>query len=277
MAAHNQTISVGYLLNDPLITNEGVEGEEKILFQLRTTHRNPEGYIKKQFEDVIVLCDDIKLMPQMKKLKKNDLIEIKGVFTVLRSNKASNCPCCGHKNIKENGTATFIYPISIIKLNALSTAYEWDTSLPEQILAKHYEEWSNNILIVGKIVTEPEMGGTDKHPWCRYMLEVDRKYFIGTQSDIRTDYPWVYTYGQKSSDDYLYLRKGSIVLVNGFISNTAVQATMKCEKCNSEYEYPDVRTSFITYSVEYLSNFYSPDDIKAMQEKIDLEDKLNKA
>ena len=44
MATHNQVRAVGFLKKDPKILNEGVEGAEKVLFMIRTLHRDLDGF-----------------------------------------------------------------------------------------------------------------------------------------------------------------------------------------------------------------------------------------
>ena len=65
MATHNQMRILGYLLKDPTIINDGMEGDEKILFQVRTIRRHTDGYIGKKFEDVIVFYDGDEFIEKM--------------------------------------------------------------------------------------------------------------------------------------------------------------------------------------------------------------------
>ena len=57
MATHNQVRVIGYLLKDPQIMNEGEEGGEKVIFLIRTTHRDIEGYPCMKFQDIMVYYD----------------------------------------------------------------------------------------------------------------------------------------------------------------------------------------------------------------------------
>lgn len=262
MATHNHVLTTGYIKTEPMIVGEDT-GDVKFICQIRTTHRNTDGYYDKNFEDLLIYYDGEELMPKLKKLKQYDVIEVKGVFNVMTMNKLSICPKCGHTNVKENATATYIYPIAILKLNSLSTTNEWNSAALDGIITTHYEEWSNNLFLVGTVAKEPEMIGTEKHPCCRYMLGIDRKYYIKTQDNIKADYPWVYSYGQQAAWDYMHLKVGSTVMIDGFIENRNCQPKIKCEKCTTEYEYDDVMTSFIPYSVEYLKDYITDEEIAA--------------
>ena len=280
IATHNQVRMVGFLLAHPKIINEGQEGAEKAIFRIRTTHRDVDIYNGQQYQDVMIYYDGIELMPRIKKLQQFDLIDIKGVFNILTVNKKSNCPGCGQQNVKYRGSSTFIYPISLVKLNAMREAYEHDPQLPLRILEKHFKETSNQVLIVGTVVSQPEMIGDAKHPCCRYRLGVDRKYYIKTQSEITADYPWVYSYGQQAEYDYSHLKmpqdgeQGSLVLVDGFVQYRDVEAKMVCDACGEPYTYHDIVTEFIPYSIEYLNNYITDEEIAKKRE---IENRLNLA
>lgn len=261
MATHNQVRAVGFLKNDPKILNEGVEGAEKILFMIRTLHRELDGYHGMKFQDLMVYYDGTELMQRIKALSKFDLIDIKGVFNILSLSKNSMCPGCGRVNTKLNGTSTFIYPISMTKLNAMREAYEHDENLPERILETHFKEVSNQVLIIGSVVNEPELLQVKNTPCCRYRLGVDRKYYIKSQGDLTADYPWVYSYAQQAERDYEHLKPGALILVDGFIQNRQVKSKMICSQCGVEYLYDDAATEMIPYAVEYLAGHLTDEEI----------------
>ncbi|MFR5032005.1 MAG: single-stranded DNA-binding protein [Blautia hansenii] len=277
MATHNQVRLVGFLKNNPQIINPDQEGETKILFLLRTIHREIDGYHGMQFQDLMVYYDGTELMPKMMNLTQFDLIDIKGVFNILSLNKLSTCSGCGNKNIKYNGTSTFVYPIAVTKLNGMQSAYEHDVELPERILEKHFKEVSNQALIIGTVVSEPEMVMVEngKFPCCRYRLGVDRKYYIKTQGDITADYPWVYSYAQQAERDFTHLKKGTLILVDGFIQNRKIKSRMICQTCGKEYLFDDAATEFVPYAIEYLSDYVTDEEI-AMNERRQLLEMNNK-
>lgn len=262
MAAHNQARMLGFLTQDPIIGNEGEEGAEKIFFQIRTTRRHIDGYKGPEFEDVIIFYDGDKLMDKMKNLKKYDLVDIKGVVNVLITPKKSICPNCGDDHVKYNGTSTFIYPISCIKLDSLATSKESNADIPEQILKKHYEEVSNEVLFIGRVASEPELIDLGKTKACRYMICVDRKYYIETQDAITADFPWVYSYDEQAEWDAKYLNKNSVILVYGIMHNGRIDSRVECDNCKVGYTFKDLKSEFIPYSVEYLSDYKTDEDIE---------------
>lgn len=275
MAAHNQIRALGYLLDDPVIKNEGMTGEEKAFLKVRVRNRKVEGYPNTEFQDVSVFYDGAsgnenadKLMNRIKSLKKLDLIDIKGVINVLSVNKTSECPYCREKNTKLFAVSCFIYPISLIKLNGLQVDNERDEKIPERMLREHYEEISNDIDILGTVVNEPEIVD-GKFPCCRYMIAVDRKYYIKTQDTIYTDYPWVYSYGKQGKMDKKYLQPGTLVLISGFLRNRSVRSDITCKCCGKKYQYADMATEIIPYSVEYMRGHKKDIDIYNNKENYD--------
>lgn len=268
MATHNQVRIVGYIKGDVTIIGEPGSGSEKAFFTVRTTHRDVDLFHEEVFEDILVYYDGAseQLMNKIRKLIHYDIVDIKGVFNVLTMNKRTRCPACGTENIKYRASTTFVYPIHILKQNALFKAYEHDKGLPEELLIKHYKEISNQALICGTVVNQPELKEYRKDYCCRYMLGVNRKYYIKTQGEITADYPWVYTFGQQAEDDIRHLIPGSTILMDGFIRTRKVQNNMKCARCGMEYEYPDIATEFVPYSVEYLKDYLTDEDIAENEE-----------
>lgn len=269
MATHNQTRQVGYLLHDPQVINEGLEDEEKVLFTIRVINRDLDGYNDSPFQDILVFYDgNDKMQEKIKKLEAFDIVDIKGVYNVLSLGKTSACPHCGTINVKENGTACFIYPIYILKINSLKTSNDHDEKLPEEILQKHYKEVSNQVIIMGNVDSKPESLGTEKRPSCRYRMRIDRKYYIQTQSDIRVDYPYIYTYGKQAVSDLKYLKPGALIEADGFLRARPVKSDMICKGCQGKYQYDDIASEIIPYAVEYLRDYYTQEDIDE-KEKFD--------
>lgn len=295
MAAHNQMRIIGYVTNHPII--KGEEGMNTVMMNVRTTHRHTEDiYADRIFEDIMVYFNDNsdrKLMGRMKTLKKMDLVDIKGVFSVMQLNKPSVCGLCGQQNIKYNGCLTVLWPISAIKRGNLDADYQrWvdqckayreltkeereagimkdpkpDEPIPEKVLVTHFREISNQVLVIGTLVSEPERIGTQKRPGCRYMLGIDRKYYIRTQSDITADYPYVYSYGEQALLDLRHLHKGSLVLVDAFLRVRDVKNNMVCEHCGASYQFPDAAMELIPFSVEYLNNYWTDEDIANFEDE----------
>lgn len=269
MAIHNQVRLVGYLLKDPTVQNEGKLGEEKVLVKLRTCRREIDGYNERNFEDLLIFYDGTEMMQAFKGLVQYDVVDIKGVVNILPSTKRTRCPFCGHVNLRYNKLSTFVYPISMHKVQSMKSPVNLGQYDPENIcfwLQEQYREVSNQVLLIGTVCSEPKMIGTEKNPCCRYQLGINRKYYIPTQADITADYPWVYTYGQQAEWDSTYLHVGSEILVDGVMRNEEISPAVTCEECGALYKYRDTRSSFVPYSLEYLANYLTDKEIQEMKE-----------
>lgn len=268
MATHNQTRLIGYILNDPKILNEGHEGMEKVIFQVRTTRRKIEGYFEDQYADVIVLYDGTEMINKLKSFKKFDIIDIKGVVNILPVTKTPVCTMCGQKNTKYS-VSTFIYPISATRMGSYEAYFNEVGDTPDALLYKNYRENSNQVLLIGTVVTDPELvyRGKNEPACCRYGLGVNRKYYIKTQDDKKADYPWVYSYGEQAELDATKLVKHkSEILLDGFLHNKKIMSKMTCEHCNCEFKFPNIVTQITPYAVEYLSGYKTDEDIVREEE-----------
>lgn len=276
MATHNSVRLVGYLLEDPAIANEGVKGEEKVFLKLRTIRRDAEDVDPQQYEDVYVFYDGTEMIERMKKLVRFDIVDIKGVFNIVATNKPSRCPNCGAINYRMNGTYSFVYPQWMKKLDNILNSFEYDSDLPDSILFHQFKEVSNYLTLIGTVVSKPELlqKDTKSYPVCRYRVGVDRKYYIKTQPDITADYPWIYSRGQQALDDARHLDLDSVILVDGYIHTRNVTVPTKCEACGSDYTYPDVVTDFIPYAIEYLNKYKTDEDI-AREEELALREAIS--
>ena len=61
------------------------------------------------------------------------------------------------KTVKVFGVSCFIYPITVIKLDGLQASADYDEKIPERILQEHYLEVSNDVDVVGTVVSDPEI------------------------------------------------------------------------------------------------------------------------
>lgn len=266
MATMNRVRLVGFLREDPIVERPNVPGMEKVIMTIRTIRRPLEGYRGSMTEDVLLLYDQDELMPRIKRLKKWDLIDVTGVFNILSVGKQALCPSCHTVTVKQGGTITFVYPIHLVKVNSLWKTNDEGEMAPEEILKRHYQEVSNEINLIGTVDNDPEIVTAMKNVLCcRYRLRVDRQYLIKTQQTQKIDFPWVYSYATQADRDIKYLRRGSVVLVRGFIRTRSVKSTIRCEneECGEMVTYNDVATEFIPYSVEYLREFETDESLAA--------------
>lgn len=268
MATHNGIRLVGFLINDPCAANESEENE-KIYFTIRVVNREVGGYHFEHFQDIIIFYDGLEFRNQIRTLKAYDLVDISGAVNVLTTDKRSVCPRCGESNTRLQGTYCFVYPTFIRKIDHLTTTLNYNEKLPEQMLEKYYKEVSNRCTILGTVVTEPEIAGISKVPNCRYRIAVDRKYYIITQDDLTVDYPYIYSFGKQAKNDMMYLRVGSLVMVDGFMRNRRVKSDMICENCGEKYTYDNIVTEIIPFGVEYLGKRNSKEKAQEIRKNLE--------
>lgn len=130
----------------------------------------------------------------------------------------------------------------------------------EQVLdmLRTSNEISNLVTLQGNVCADPkynprENGGR----MCSYQIAVKRKFFVtGDDPETDTDYIWIKSLGDQADKDAKSLKKGSVVLVEGFVQaryNFFFEKT--CPFCNSTEAIPGATMEVIPYSVEYLRGF----------------------
>ncbi len=270
MATHNQVNMVGFLLADPQIVNEGQIGEEKAIIQVRTVRREIEGYNRPDFADLVLFYGETELMDKCKSLRRFDVIQVKGVFNIINTRKIRRCPHCNHDNEINDSLSTFVYPQWISRIGSYKDYYNDQNQMPNAALLRNYREISNQCIIIGTVVTQPEfIEAKHGRNLCRYALGVDRKYYIKSQNDMTADYPWVYSYGKQAERDKKHLiDKESLIMVDGFIHNERIKKTTVCDNCGKEFSSKEIGTQFTPYSVEYLAGYKTDEEISMEEETL---------
>jgi single-stranded DNA-binding protein len=98
-------------------------------------------------------------------------------------------------------------------------------------------------------------------------LAIRRKFRIKKDVDIRTDFPWVKSYGQIAVNDAKTLKKGAYVFIDGRIQVRQLKRIQECENCGETYEWTDSATEIVPYAVEYLRDFYTKEEIAEREQK----------
>lgn len=65
-------------------------------------------------------------------------------------------------------------------------------------------------------------------------------------------YPWVYSYGDKSIDDYQNLDKDSLVMIDGALQSRKFKEQYVCKECGTVYDVPGRTLEVLSYDTEYL-------------------------
>lgn len=214
-----------------------------------------------------ILTRDPERIAEMANWKENDIVEVKGSLTTKNMTKTKVCATCGEK-IKQPGTVVFINPIfSSIRATKLTK----DAAIS---LLKENAEISNSAMLMGVLCREPESYIINKVKSSRlttYQLAVKRKFRIKEDpAETDVDFPWVKSYGDQGIKDIKYLKKGSVVLVDGKLQVREREVVANCPHCTAENKWTDYSMEVVPYAVEYMRNFYSPEDIEE-REKLQVE------
>ena len=263
MARHNLANLTGFVIRKPEIH---VNDQGEFLYALCTISV-VRGYRevgdKKLFmksDNPIIMSNDPSNISKMSTWEENDIVQIKGVIAVKTITKSNTCVHCGEIN-KTEGALVYINPIYSLKLAHCNTQEEAINMLSE------LREISNQIYVIGTLCRDPKTILTKEGlTITQYQIALNRKYFIRSDPpEIRSDYPWVKSYGDHAKEDRLRLHTGSVVFVDGCIQARSVQKHIICESCGQEYTWKDRAMEIVPYDTEYLRDYYTDEDLMEME------------
>lgn len=218
-----------------------------------------------QYNKPLVMSGNPEQVKIMDTLKVHDMVMVKSVLTTMNIVKNVNCPHC-KKVTKKTGTLAFVTPIHTVLL-------ERGVSEEKGIeLLKKNCEISNQIFLVGELCRDVDYYHENgKHRVSTYQLAVNRKFFLANDvPESRTDYPYIYTYGEQAFNDSIALKTGSGVLIDGMIRTKYFDRYSKCENESCEafgkdFKWTDHTLEVIPYAVEYLTNYTTREEYEKME------------
>ena len=214
-------------------------------------------------DNVLVMCRDKDIIQEMETWEMYDIVEIKGTIAAKSVNKGSHCQSCGAKNTAE-GVIVYINPIFGKKRGHLT-----DEEACLNYLAEN-QEVSNQAFIFGTLCRDPKKI-TPKEGLIvtQYQIAINRKFRIQADPpEIRTDYPWVKSYGENAISDREHLHTGSQVFVDGCIQARKVNRHAVCIKCGQKYDWADRAMEIVPFETEYIANFYTEEEIAENKAKV---------
>ena len=266
MAKHNFVLLNGQVLQEPRIIkdDEGNYLRAMCAINVIRGERDSGDTIKNLRYDCPVIMTGIpEKIKEIETWHMNDMVEIKGVLTTKEVKKATICKECGQKNIVD-GNVVYINPIFLEKKNSGLTKEDGLAFLQKRC------EISNYFAAIGTLCREPDVYRAGKGPTVtQYQIAVNRKFRLKDDSaEIRTDYPWVKSYGVTAEDDARFLKKGTVIFLEGMIQTRDIVRTTVCENCGNSYQWSDSVMEIVPYEVEYLQNFISLEEqeLKEQQE-----------
>lgn len=225
------------------------------LFVLRRNIWDRAGNLSPKFDRPVIFTTDRLILNSLSRLKKFDIIEVKGSFRTKMSYRHKICESCGE-------TVTVDAPIQLINPSFVGVVA---TNLQSNTEGLHYlidiAEISNIAKVIGRVCCPTDsitMGETESGiPYCRYQLAVNRKLYITDSEgdDDHTDYPVVISYGDIAYDDYEVLQQGALVYLDGYIHVIQQDRVEVCPHCGASIPYKTASMSLSPYSMEYLRDF----------------------
>ena len=263
MARHNIVFLRGFV--SKFTIGQSKEGEEFAMIHVSVARGERNVGDKKlhmKLDAPLVMTRNEAMVKEMKTWEENDIVDIKGVITAKAILKGSFCRSCGEKNTAE-GALVYVNPIYCEKLMHLETKDEC-----QEYLSSH-REISNISYTIGTLCRDPKLiRPKEGLTVAQYQIALNRKYRI--QSDppqIKSDYPWVKSYGENAISDMEHLHVGSHVFIDGCLQARNVQRHKVCDKCGTTYEWMDKAMEIVPYETEYLANFYSEEEIAERKER----------
>ena len=287
MARENLVFLRGSVAKDPTVVKNG----EDYLYAMvyvnvgRGTREVGDKRDYMKCDNPVIMTRDEQWVKEIETWHENDIVDIKGVIASKKIKKASFCPYCNTKNTNQ-GALVYISPIFAERICHLETQQEC-----LQYIAAH-REISNQIYVFGRLCNEPKkLTSKSGLVVTQYQIAMNRKWRIRTDPpDVKSDFPWVKSYGANAMEDKKHLHMGSEVYVDGCLQARSILRHSVCgqmydEKgkpmkdesgnpkirpnagCGKRYDWEDRAMELVPYEVEYVNDYYTDEDLKNMEEE----------
>lgn len=258
MARENTVILHGQIQGVPKIyVKEGKPYRGIIIVKTLRRTNGTGGYAgsKLYFDCPIILTRNEDMIRQFYNFEAGDMVDIKGALSTKEVEKSALCPHCKTRNVTR-GNSVFVTPIFAEKREHALSLEDGLRTLKER------SEISNLITVIGTLCRDPEYHKDEKgRDYAQYQLAVNRRLRIREDSpEVKTDYPWVKTFGQQALNDSRALRKSSVVYITGAIQTRDIKRTTVCVICGKTFNWNETVTEIVPYSTEYLANCVIPEE-----------------
>lgn len=219
-------------------------------------------------------------------IRSGDYITIKGTLSTLNTVRKFKCPKCGHINVKDRAVTIYIDPIfihvnerlreklteDIIKKikseNPGTDDAELSKKTKEELYRKYIEfltdvnEISNMFFEFGVVTTEPSFYQRENGmSTCDFQIASERaRRIVEDGPDKTADFPWVRAYNQTAVDASKYIRKGSVIFIDGAIETKKHSQRVECEQCGAPVEKNILSTYIVPYRIEYIEDWNKPEE-----------------
>lgn len=265
MARHNMAFLLGIVMTKPIIHIDDDTGEASYAscpIHVVRGYRDVGDQKKIKHDNPLIMTREPFVIKEMDTWEENDIVEIKGVIACKTINKTTTCKHCGKKNAFP-GALVFINPIFARKRGHANSSDEAIQYLNDN------REVSNQIFVFGRLCREPKkITPREGLIVTQYQMALNRKYRVRTDPpEIRTDFPWVKSYGENALKDRKYLHTGSIVFVDGCLQARSVMRKSKCVHCGEMYIWKDHAMEIVPYDTEYVGQYYSEEEAAEREAK----------
>ena len=281
MAIENKVLLNGQMVDAELFTTEK-DGEEiayKIILTMLTlrSYEVPGGRRHYRKERIKVVLRDEKQIQALYRLpaEVGCFMEIYGILCTVPKPKRFTCDHCGN-DIITHGISTFVRPLLFRVTESLEQlgADDIDKINEDRVFGMLLDRLpvSNVVTVIGNVFRNPEYA--PQEGVCTYGIAVNRSFHIlEDPEDIRSDFPWVKSFGENANRDYQYLKdrlpdkQGTTVYVRGSLQGRENYIRkIKCPFCDgvSEHEDREGTIEIIAKDTVFLRNYNDvPDEIKA--------------
>ena len=249
MARHNY-ISLYGVASLPKIVDLGEKQRATLTLKVVKGPRDSfDGEVQIKASSPLIATSNKNIIDKLKDVKENDVLLVKGNIITASCLKTSVCKHCGQEN-KFEGILTYINPINIIIVKQNLTK---EDALKEIV---DNREFSNEVCVIGHLGSAPERIPVMKDILeVQYKIGIPRKFHIREDDEnIKSDFPYVKSYGKNAEDDIKYAKIGTTVLIDGYLQGRKFPRKSDCMHCGETYEWKDSTLEIITYQTEYLKN-----------------------
>lgn len=260
MAKQNLAFLYGRVAKAPNVfkTSETEYKHGMVYLDVVRGYRSVDDHIKFVKHDYpLLIAKEPEILDSFTQWKENDVVFVKGVVTTQKLNKTSFCEHCSGKN-QVVGNLVYITPIYVRKV----ASYDEKVDAVEDVV--NNREISNQVYIYGTLLNNPKIFTTKRgNQITQYPIAINRKVNIRMDDpSIKSDYPVVKSYGEQARDDKIFLKYQSEIIVDGFLQARSITRTTKCPHCGEFYHWKDNAMELVPYTVEYINNFRTPEDVE---------------
>ena len=217
---------------------------------LRRPYINNDGVFsgKLHFSSPVVFVRGKTLMRKAAKIRKGDMVSIRGMLLSCDIKKRAECDCGNVKAVP--GTLTYVNALNIRRCEKGVDQIRGSELLKENAIE------SNTVILFGSLrrapeIYEPEHGKIKRALYQISVYRTARKIGDFIANNKPEDYIWVKNFGSQAAGVEKYA-KGDRVFIEGSIDTRAITQTTQCDKCGNEYEWDESVTEVIPYLTEHF-------------------------